>query len=109
MSDETLRVLGLLLALYQPHHPSVLLIEEPEANVHPAAAEIVTQVLLDAAHDQQVLITTHSPDLLDFKEVSEQQIRVVSRDPSRTIIAPMARASRQAVVERLYTPGDLLR
>jgi len=109
MSDGTLRVLGLLLALYQPHHPSVLLIEEPETNVHPAMAEVLTEVLLDAAHDQQILITTHSPDLLDFKELSSQQIRVVSRDRGRTVIAPMSQASRQAVVERLYTPGELLR
>ena len=109
MSDGTLRALGLLLALYQPHHPSVLLIEEPEANVYPAMAEILTQVLLDAAHDQQVLITTHSSDLLDFKELSSQQIRVVSRGRGRTAIAPMAQSSRQAVVDRLYTPGELLR
>lgn len=109
MSDGALRTLGLLLALYQPHHPSVLLIEEPEANIHPAMAEVLIQVLLDAAHDQQVLITTHSPDLLDFKELSSQQIRVVSHGRGRTVIAPMALSSRQAVVDRLYTPGELLR
>ena len=109
MSDGTLRVLGLLLALYQPRHPSVLLIEEPVADIHPAAAEIMTQVLLDAAYDQQVLVTTHSSDLLDFKELSSQQIRVVSRDRGRTAIAPMDPASRQAILERLYTPGELLR
>jgi predicted ATPase len=109
MSDGTLRTLGLLLALYQPHHPSVLLIEEPEASIHPAMAEVLTEVLLDAAYDQQVLITTHSPDLLDLKELSSQQIRVVSRGRGRTVIAPMSQGSREAVVDRLYTPGELLR
>ncbi len=109
MSDGTLRVLGLLLALYQPHHPSVLLIEEPENHLHSPAVEILTQALLDAAHDQQVLITTHSADLLDFKEFSSQQIRVVSRGQGRTVVAPIAQSSRQAVVDRLSTPGELLR
>jgi predicted ATPase len=109
MSDGTLRILGLLLAVYQPSRTSVLMIEEPEATVHPAAAELITQVLLSAAQDRQVLITTHSPDILDFKELADQQIRVVSMDSGHTIVAPLSQASRRAIRERLYTPGDLLR
>ena len=66
MSDGTLRALGLLLAAYQPGRHSVVAIEEPEATVHPAAAELVTQVLRDAAHERQILFTTHSPDILEI-------------------------------------------
>src|SRR4029077_5845885 len=109
MSDGTLRILGLLLAIYQPQAPSVLLIEEPEATIHPAAVEVVTQILLDASQERQVLITTHSPDILDFKEIRDDQIRVVTMEQGRTIIAPMSKASRQAIREHLYTPGELLR
>jgi predicted ATPase len=109
MSDGTLRILGLLLALYQSWRPSLVAIEEPEATVHPAAAELVVQVLLDAAQDRQVLVTTHSPDILDAKELSDDQIRVVTMEQSRTIIAPLTKASRKAIRERLYTPGELLR
>jgi len=109
MSAGTLRILGLLLALYQPWRPSLVAIEEPEATVHPAAAELIVQVLLDAAQDRQVLITTHSPDILDAKELSDEQIRVVTMEQGRTIIAPLATASRKAIRERLYTPGELLR
>src|SRR6185295_16614816 len=109
MSDGTLRLLGLLLAIYQPRRPSVLVIEEPEATVHPAIAELVMQVFLDAGRRQQVILTTHSPDLLDAKELSDDQIRVVSQQHGRTVIAPLGRASRQAIRDRLYTPGELLR
>jgi predicted ATPase len=109
MSDGTLRILGLLLALYQSWHPSLVAIEEPEATVHPAAAELVVQVLLDASHARQVLVTTHSPDILDAKELSDSQIRVVTMEKGRTIIAPLSSASRQAIRERLYSPGELLR
>jgi predicted ATPase len=109
MSDGTLRLLGLLLAIYQPQRPSLLAIEEPEATVHPAVAELVLQVLLDASHDRQVLITTHSPDILDAKELSDEQIRAVTMAQGRTSIAPLAQASRQAIREHLYTPGELLR
>ncbi|HEX3528020.1 MAG TPA: AAA family ATPase [Thermoanaerobaculia bacterium] len=109
MSDGTLRLLGLLLAVYQPQRPSLLAIEEPEATVHPAMAELVLQVLMDAAHDCQVLITTHSPDLLDAKELDDRQIRVVTKQQGRTSIAPLAQASREAIREHLFTAGELLR
>ena len=109
MSNGTLRLLGLLLTVYQPRRPAVLIVEEPEATVHPAIAELVMQVFLDASRRQQVILTTHSPDLLDAKELSDEQIRVVSQRQGRTVIAPLGRASRQAIRDRLYTPGELLR
>jgi predicted ATPase len=108
MSDGTLRVLGLLLAVFQPF-PKVVGIEEPEATVHPAIAEMIMEVLMDAAEEKQVLITTHSPDLLDQKELKDRQIRVVELRSGRTVIAPMSEGDRQAIRERLYTPGELLR
>lgn len=109
MSDGTLRLLGLLVAVYQPSRPSVLAVEEPEATVHPAVAQLVTEILLAASHDLQVLVTTHSPDILDAKELSDEQIRVVTQRHGRTIVAPLAKASRQAIRDRLYTAGELLR
>jgi predicted ATPase len=109
MSDGTLRALGLLLAVYQPQRPSLLAIEEPEATIHPAAAELVIQVLLDASNDRQVLFTTHSPDILDSKHLRDEQIRVVSMQRGSTVIAPVSLAGREAIREHLYTPGELLR
>ena len=109
MSDGTLRVLGLLLAIYQVGHTSVVAIEEPEATVHPAVSELVMQALMDAANERQILLTTHSPDILDYKELSDAQIRVVMMDQSRTLVCPLSRAGREAIRKRLYTPGELLR
>ncbi len=109
MSDGTLRVLGLLLALYQPSEISVVGIEEPEATVHPAVAELVIEVLMDAAQDRQVLFTTHSPDLLDFKALRDRQIRAVTMENGKSLIAPVDTITREAIRERLFTPGELLR
>lgn len=109
ISDGTLRMLGLLLAVYQPTTPAVLVIEEPEATIHPAAVDVVMSVLLDAAKRSQVLVTTHSPDVLDHKALPDEAIRVVARTEHGSVIAPLANASRQAIRERLYTPGELLR
>ncbi len=109
MSDGTLRVLGLLLAVYQPGPYSVVAAEEPEATVNPAVAEVVVEVLMDAANERQVLLTSHSPDILDYKELTDTQIRVVTMEHGRTLIAPVSQAGRDAIRERLYTPGELLR
>jgi predicted ATPase len=109
MSDGTLRMLGLLLAVYQPEKPSLIVVEEPEATVHPAAAEVITSVLIDAAKRTQVVITTHSPDILEYKGLSDEQIRVVTKDKGHTLIAPISAAARTAIRKDLYTAGELLR
>lgn len=109
VSDGTLRMLGLLVAVYQLGPASVLGIEEPEATVHPAVTEQILEVLIDASRLRQILVTTHSPDLLDFKDVDDQQLRVVTTEHNATVIAPLAGSSRRAIRERLYTTGELLR
>jgi len=109
MSDGTLRALGLLLAAYQTGKPTVIGIEEPESTVHPAVMELIVQVLMDAAKERQILITTHSPDILDQKELSHENIRVVTIERGRTLISPVSESGRQAIREKLYTPGELLR
>lgn len=78
VSDGTLRMLGLLVAVYQLGPTAVLGIEEPEATVHPAVTEQILEVLRDAARLRQILITTHSPDLLDFRDIEDDQLRVVT-------------------------------
>jgi predicted ATPase len=109
MSDGTLRILGLLLAIYQPGQASVIAIEEPECTIHPGAAELILELLLDAAKDRQILLTTHSPDLLDSKSLSDRQLRTVVMRKGNTLIGPIASSSKTAIREELYSPGELLR
>jgi len=109
VSDGTLRMLGLLLAVFQLGPASVLSIEEPEATVHPAVTEQIVEVLRDASRQRQILITTHSPDLLDYPEIGDESIRVVTKERNSTVIAPLSEVSREAVQRHLYTSGELLR
>ena len=109
VSDGTLRMLGLLVAVYQLGPATVLGIEEPEATVHPAITEQILEVLIDASRLRQILITTHSPDLLDFNDVDDEQLRVVTNLHNATVISPLAVTSRDAIREHLYTTGELLR
>lgn len=109
VSDGTLRMLGLLLSVHQVQHAGLVAIEEPEATVHPGAAEIITQVLMDAAEERQIIITTHSADLLDSKHIPDDALRVVTKEHNTTLIGPMDEMGREAIRGKLYTPGELLR
>ncbi len=114
MSDGTLRVLGVLVALFQGSHDSkkrVLLvgIEEPEIALHPAAAGVLLDGLRDAADRKQIIITSHSPDLLDDKDLDPESILAVEAREGTTSIGGVDEAGRSAVRDRLYTTGELLR
>lgn len=114
MSDGTLHALGILVALFQGNQKaeeSVTLvgIEEPEIALHPAASGVLLDGLRDAAHKKQVIITSHSPDLLDNKDLDVDSILAVETQDGNTIIDRVDEASRSVVYDRLFTTGELLR
>ena len=65
-SSGTLRILALMTALFGEAGSNLIGIEEPENHVHPAALSSFAEYLLKARERGQVLVTTHSPLLLDF-------------------------------------------
>jgi len=112
MSDGTLRALGVLTALFQgnsDHSPSLIGIEEPETALHPAASAALREALIRAAERTQVLVTSHSPDLLDDLAISADSLLVVVSEEGATRVAPVDGASRQAIRDHLYSAGELLR
>ncbi|MCS7038062.1 MAG: AAA family ATPase [Caldilineales bacterium] len=114
MSDGTLRALGLLVALFQsengqtPYVPLVG-IEEPEIALHPAATGILFDSLKDASRYTQIIVTSHSPDLLDHEGLETEAILAVVAEKGTTLIAPIDAVGRSVLRERLYTAGELLR
>ena len=72
VSDGTLRGLGLIMAVFQRPAPSVLVIEEPEASMHPGALGSILDVLQLASQSMQVVVTTHTPDILDAKWIEDR-------------------------------------
>lgn len=114
MSDGTLRALGLLVALFQStngraHRVPLVGIEEPELALHPAAAGVLRDCLRDASGATQVIVTSHSPELLDDPDIPDNCILPVVAEQGVTRIGPLDEAGRSAIRDRLYTPGELLR
>lgn len=108
MSDGTLRVLGVLLAVFQMNTPTLTVIEEPEATVHPAALEVLLDLLLEGSELSQMIVTTHSPELLNHKSVDDDAIRVVHSDRGKTRIGPMSGGAKRVLAARLASPGEML-
>ncbi len=109
MSDGTLRAVGLLTAIYQRPVPSVLAIEEPEATIHPGALGAVLDLLRHASRTMQVIISTHSPEVLNADWIEDNHLRVVEWQQGATRIAPVSDAARQALQQHLMGAGELLR
>ena len=73
-SDGTLLVLAYLSILYLPQPPRLLLVEEPENGIHPKRLRDILVILRNLVHEQwhtQVVLTTHSPYVLDLFKPEE--------------------------------------
>lgn len=109
MSDGTIRALGLIAAVMQETKPSLLAVEEPEATIHPGALEAVADILYLAVQQTQLVVTTHSPELLDVKWVTPDNLRVVEWEKGATYISKLGNAPIKALQQHLAGAGELLR
>lgn len=106
-SDGTLRMLGILTALYQDPPRSLVTIEEPELTIHPGALGVLCDVIQEASLHSQVLTTTHNPDLLD--RFSEATLLVVEKEGGITNVGPLSYSQKEAIAKKLFSPGELMR
>ena len=84
-------------------------IEEPEATIHPGALGVILDVLRYASDRTQLIVTTHSPEVLDADWLEDRHIRIVSWHDGTTRVTPLAVGSREALRQHLMTAGELLR
>ena len=111
MSDGTVRALGILVAMFAPSGTgySPIGIEEPETALHPAASGLLLEAITTASQTRQVLVTSHSPDMLDADQLGPESILAVRSDGGVTRIGPVDPTTVAALRDRSFTAGDLLR
>jgi predicted ATPase len=114
MSDGALRVLGVLSALFQLGSSAqsdvpLVGIEEPETSLHPGAVGVLRDALREASEFKQVLVTSHSPELLDDRHLDANSILAVIARDGVTEVGPLNEATQSALRDRLYTAGELMR
>jgi predicted ATPase len=106
-SDGTLRLLGILLACYQPQPNLFVAIEEPETALHPGAVQVLSEVLRGVTDRTQVMLTTQSPDLIS--RFGAHELVVVEKEDGVTRIGPLQENQRDILNKQLFSAGDLLR
>jgi len=87
LSDGTLRFLALLAILLDPSPPPLIVIEEPELGLHPDTLPVIRDLLLDASTRTQLVVTTHSPTLVDsFTDHPEAILTCDKQDGTSRIV-----------------------
>ena len=100
LSDGTLLALALATALMTPRPPSLIALEAPDTELHPHVMETLAEMLTVASEKTQVIITTHSPYLLDFLPL--EAFVVVEKLKGETQFRPLKnRRDAQRVVKEL--------
>ena len=107
-SEGFRRFFAHLLAVYQTPPKQTLVFEEPELGIHPGALESLAEILKFCPEEGhgQVILTTHSPQLLDHFE--PESIRAVVMEDGVTKIGPIEKEQLTALKEKLLFPGELL-
>lgn len=113
LSDGTIHLLLLLLLLNVPKNfgISMLAIDEPEMNLHPAWQKLLAHEIINGESFKQCFISTHSPDFLDefTKDFLDGKIGVFVFDISSKV--PIRKLDLEEIRSELkdWTLGDLYR
>ena len=103
-SDGTLKLLSYLTLFHGPQPPQLISIEEPENYLHPRLLTGLVGEFLEALMFSQLIITTHSPHLVN--ELSAEEVWVLYRDEQGFTVCK--RASDMLGVEQLLDAGAKL-
>ena len=120
-SDGTLRLIGLLWTIISsPANGGVLLLEEPELSLNAAVVQKLASLLAMAQRgtSMQVILSTHSPELLDDEGIRPGEVLVLQVTSDATVanqLSEIAEVQAQIsadlplseVVAELINPGDL--
>ena len=112
MSDGTVRMLCWAIILNSPHLPSLIVIDEPELGIHVKWLSYLAEWIKNAATRTQIIICTHSPDLLDKFTDRLENVHVFEASNQEQNLFHVKTLSRDRLQDRLdegWELGDLYR
>jgi predicted ATPase len=104
LSDGTLRFMCLATLLLQPSLPSLILIDEPELGLHPAAIQLLADLLQSAATRTQLIVATQSVTLIN--QLQPEHVWVAEREHGESVFRHLKSADMSAWLED-YGLGEL--
>jgi predicted ATPase len=106
LSDGTIRYLSLLAVLCDPNPASLVCIEEPELGLHPDIIPTIADLLVEASERTQLIITTHSADLISALGSVPESVVVCERGIAGTTLRRLEADRLRKWLEK-YTLGHL--
>ncbi len=106
-SDGSLRFFALVTLLNLPPEmlPGILLLDEPELGLHPAAVALVGGMIRALAEERQIIVATQSPLLVDAFDLDE--IVVVELQDGRTQFKRLDPDAYRVWLDDNFTTGEL--
>ena len=104
LSDGTLRFMCLSTLLLQPLLPSLILIDEPELGLHPAAIQVLADLLQSASTRTQLIVATQSVTLIN--QLQPDQVWVADREDGQSVFKHLKYEDMSAWLEN-YSLGEL--
>jgi predicted ATPase len=97
LSDGTLRYLALLAALHSPRPPELLVLNEPEASLHPRVLKPLARQIIAAASRSQVIVVSHAAALVDAISSARDAVRIeLAKEDGQTIVTGRTRLEEPA-------------
>jgi hypothetical protein len=108
LSDGTLRYLALLAILCHPTPPPLICIDDPEAGLHPDILPVLAELLVEASHRTQVIVTTHSDEIVSALSGQPAAVVVCERDDDGSHLRRLDGDQLKEWLEK-YSLGELWR
>jgi predicted ATPase len=104
LSDGTLRFMCLATLLLQPDLPSVILLDEPELGLHPAAVALLAELLESASTKTQVIVATQSVTLVNHFDIGV--VWAVDRVENQSVFKKLDQKDMESWIDG-YALGEL--
>lgn len=106
LSDGTMRWLALLAILLDPEPAKVVCLDEPDLGLHPDIIPALADLLEEASQHMQIVVTTHSDELVDSLSDRPESVVVCEKEDGQTTLRRLRKAELKTWLEK-YSLGEL--
>ena len=69
LSDGTVSILAMIVALHFEKNAGTIILEEPERNLHPYLMNRLLEMAREESQNRQIIMTTHTPELIKHADI----------------------------------------
>lgn len=106
LSSGVAKYIGLVAALMNPSRSKLIFLENPDAFIHQDMIMDVAQLIFNGSEGSKIVLTTHSPYLLDVMQDCIDSILVLNRGTESTTVENISMDSLDEWLDK-YSLGEL--